>query len=58
MLLVDEPSGNFGSAEQLKMMRLQQKSRAFGIFCHKNNDKVGLIVFTDKIEKFIPPKRN
>ena len=27
------------------------------IFCNKNSDKVGLILFSDKVEKYLPPKK-
>ena len=59
MLLVDvSPSGNFGSSEQLKNEVATEICALLAFSAIKNNDKVGLIVFTDKIEKFIPPKRN
>lgn len=58
MLLVDiSPSGNFGSAEQLKNEVATEICALLAFSAIKNNDKVGLIVFTDKIEKFIPPKK-
>lgn len=58
MLLVDiSPSGNFGSAEQLKNEVATEICALLAFSAIKNNDKVGLIIFTDKIEKFIPPKK-
>ncbi|MEK7297124.1 MAG: DUF58 domain-containing protein [Planctomycetota bacterium] len=58
MLLVDvSPSGNFGSSEQLKNEVATEICALLAFSAIKNNDKVGLIVFTDKIEKFIPPKK-
>ncbi len=58
MLLVDiSPSGNFGSAEQLKNEIATEICALLAFSAIKNNDKVGLIIFTDKIEKFISPKK-
>lgn len=58
MLLVDiSPSGNFGSAEQLKNEVATEICALLAFSAIKNNDKVGLIIFTDKVEKFIPPKK-
>ncbi len=58
MLLVDvSASGNFGSIKQLKNEVAIEICSLLAFSAIKNNDKVGLIVFTDKIEKFIPPKK-
>ncbi|MDE2217504.1 MAG: DUF58 domain-containing protein, partial [Planctomycetota bacterium] len=58
MLLVDvSASGNFGSIKQLKNEVAIEICSLLAFSAIKNNDKVGLIMFTDKIEKFIPPKK-
>lgn len=58
MLLVDvSSSGNFGTAEQFKREIAGELSAALAFSAIKNNDKVGLIIFSDKIEKFIPPRK-
>ena len=58
MLLVDASgSRNFGAVgvEKNEMMAEIAATRAFSAI--QNNDKVGVIFFTDKVEKFIPPKK-
>ena len=58
MLLVDvSSSGNFGTAGQLKREVAAELSAVLAFSAIKNNDKVGLIIFSDKIEKFIPPRK-
>jgi len=58
MLLVDlSPSGNFGSGRQLKNEIAAEICAVLAFSAIKNNDKVGLILFTDTIEKFVPPKK-
>ncbi len=58
MLLVDlSASGEFGSAEQLKNEIATEICALLAFSAIKNNDKVGLIMFTDRIEKFVPPKK-
>ena len=58
MLLVDvSASGNFGSIKQLKNEIATEICALLAFSAIKNNDKVGMIMFTDKIEKFIPPKK-
>jgi len=58
MLLVDlSASGDFGSAEQLKNEIATEICALLAFSAIKNNDKVGLIMFTDRIEKFVPPKK-
>lgn len=58
MLLVDM-SGSlvFGSKEKTKQQIAAELSSILAFSALKNNDKVGLILFTDRIEKFIPPKK-
>ena len=58
MLLVDvSASGNFGSIRHLKNEVATEICAILALSAIKNNDKVGMIMFTDKIEKFIPPKK-
>lgn len=58
MLLVDfSRSGNFGTATQLKNDIAAEICAVLAFSAIKNNDKVGLILFTDRIEKFVPPKK-
>ncbi len=58
MLLVDvSSSGNFGTHERMKGEIAIEICALLAFSAIKNNDKVGLIIFTDKIEKFIPPKK-
>ena len=58
MLLVDlSRSGEFGSGKQLKNEISTEVCAVLAFSAIKNNDKVGLILFTDRIEKFVPPKK-
>ncbi|MEW5843928.1 MAG: DUF58 domain-containing protein [Bacteroidota bacterium] len=58
MLLVDL-SGSlvFGSVEKTKQQIAAELSAILAFSALKNNDKVGLILFTDRIEKFVPPRK-
>ncbi|MBT3180425.1 MAG: DUF58 domain-containing protein [Candidatus Marinimicrobia bacterium] len=57
-LLVDiSASGNFGSGQQLKREVGAEIAAVLGFSAIKNNDKVGLILFSDEIEKFVVPKK-
>ncbi len=58
MLLVDM-SGSlmFGSYEKTKQRIAAELSAILAFSAMKNNDKVGLILFTDQIEKFVPPRK-
>ena len=58
MLLVDM-SGSlfFGSVEKTKQQIAAELSSVLAFSALKNNDKVGLILFTDRIEKFVPPRK-
>jgi uncharacterized protein (DUF58 family) len=56
--LVDlSASGAFGSVDKLKNEVAAEFCSLLAFSAVKNNDKVGLIVFTDRIELFIPPKK-
>jgi uncharacterized protein (DUF58 family) len=58
MLLVDiSPSGFFGSKNQSKMELATEISAVLAFSAIKNNDKAGLILFTDKIEKVVIPRK-
>jgi uncharacterized protein (DUF58 family) len=58
ILLVDL-SGSllFGTIEKTKQQIAAELSAILAFSAMKNNDKVGLILFTDKIEKFVPPRK-
>jgi uncharacterized protein (DUF58 family) len=58
MLLVDmSASGRFGSAEEEKRELAAELAAVLAFSAIKNNDRVGLIIFTDKVERFVPPKK-
>jgi uncharacterized protein (DUF58 family) len=58
MLLVDvSSSGQFGSRNKLKNEVAAEVTSILAYTAIKSNDKVGLIVFSDKIEQYIPPKK-
>jgi len=58
MLLVDaSSSGDFGTVERMKGEIAVEICALLAFSAIKNNDKVGLIIFTDKIEKYIPPRK-
>jgi len=58
MILVDvSASGEFGTRKQLKQDLITELCAVLAFSSIQNNDKIGVIFFTDKIEKFIPPKK-
>lgn len=58
MLLIDvSQSAYFGTVNQLKQGIITEICAVLSFSAIQNNDKVGVIFFTDKIEKFIPPKK-
>ncbi len=58
MLLVDvSPSSFFGTDEQMKNEIITEISAVLAFSAINNNDKVGIVFFSDKVEKFIPPKK-
>ncbi|NQU68749.1 MAG: DUF58 domain-containing protein [Candidatus Marinimicrobia bacterium] len=58
MLLVDvSASGYFGTGDSLKTDVMIEIAAVLGFSAIKNNDKVGLLLFSNKIEEFIPPKK-
>lgn len=58
MLLVDvSGSSLFGAHQRLKRELITEICAVFSFSAATNNDKVGVIFFSDKVEKFIPPKK-
>ena len=58
LLLIDvSSSGVFGSKNELKIDVAVEIAAMLSFSAIKNNDKVGLALFSDKIEKYIPPKK-
>lgn len=58
MLLVDiSPSGLFGSGGRRKVDLITELCAVLAFSAIKNNDKVGLLLFTDRIEKVVPPRK-
>ena len=58
MLVVDvSGSGRFGSQAQSKRELAAEIASVLAFSAIRNNDKVGLILFTDEIEKYMPPKK-
>lgn len=58
MLLVDlSASGNFGSAAESKRELAAEIASVLAFSATKNNDKVGLMLFTDEVEQYIPPRK-
>ncbi|MEY2500499.1 MAG: hypothetical protein QOI07_833 [Verrucomicrobiota bacterium] len=58
VLVVDvSASGNFGSVEQSKRELAAEVACVLAFSAIRNNDKVGLLLFSDRVELFIPPKK-
>ncbi|MDE6508215.1 MAG: DUF58 domain-containing protein [Alistipes sp.] len=58
MLLVDVSASRlFGTTERLKKNVMTEIAAVLAFSASQNNDKVGCIFFSDKVEKFIPPKK-
>jgi uncharacterized protein (DUF58 family) len=58
VLVVDvSASGNFGTKERIKGEVAVELSAVLAFSAIKNNDKIGLILFSDRIEKFVPPRK-
>ncbi len=58
MLLVDVSNSRvFGTQTQLKKNMITEISAVLSFSAIHNNDKIGVILFSDKVEKFIPPKK-
>ncbi len=58
MLLIDlSGSGDFGTQEHLKRNLITEIAAVLSFSAIENNDKIGVIMFSDQIEKFIPPQK-
>ncbi len=58
MLAVDaSSSGAFGTVDQMKGEVAVELCALLAFSAIKNNDRVGLLIFTDRVEKYIPPKK-
>lgn len=58
VLLFDaSSSGRFGTRDRFKSDTAAELAAVLAFSAIKNNDKVGLIIFTDRIEKFVPPQK-
>ena len=58
MLMVDvSGSGSFGSGERDKRAVMTEVAAVLAFSAAQNNDKVGCLLFSDRVEKFIPPKK-
>ena len=58
MLLVDlSASGRFGSVDKPKIETVAEVAALLAFSAIKNNDRVGLILFTDRVERFVPAKK-
>ncbi len=50
-------SGSFGTRNKMKVELMAEIGAVLSFSAVKNNDKIGLVLFTDRVEKFIPPKK-
>ena len=58
MLMIDvSASRNFGTISKLKKNQITEIAAVLAFSAIQNNDKIGVIFFSDKVEKFIPPKK-
>lgn len=58
MLLIDvSASGDFGTLSKFKREQITEIAAVLAFSAMQNNDKIGVIFFSDRIEKFIPPKK-
>ena len=58
MLLVDVSySGRFGTVSRFKNELSAEIAAVLACLAIRNNDKVGLLIFSDRVEKFLPPKK-
>lgn len=58
MLLIDvSASGDFGAVGEQKKQMMAEIAATLAFSSIQNNDKVGVVFFTDKVEQFIPPKK-
>ncbi len=58
MLVIDvSGSGDFGSTNQMKSEMIAELGALLAFSAIRNNDQVGMLLFTDQVEKYIPPKK-
>ena len=58
MVVLDlSASGDFGSVDQSKRERAAEIASVLAFSATRNNDKVGLLIYTDQVEMFVPPKK-
>src|SRR5712664_4983790 len=58
LLLVDiSASGNFGSADLSKRDLAAELASVLAFSAIRNSDKVGLLLYTDRVERYLPPKK-
>lgn len=58
MLLIDvSGSGDFGTQVQMKRALITEIAAVLSFSAIENNDKIGVILFSDRVEKFIPPQK-
>jgi uncharacterized protein (DUF58 family) len=58
MLLIDmSASQRFGTTDNLKLEVAAEIAAVLAFNAIRNNDRVGVILFTDRVEKYIPPKK-
>ena len=58
MLVVDaSASGRFGSAPSTKLETAAEIAALLAFSAIRNNDRVGLLLFTDRVERFVPPRK-
>ena len=58
MLLIDiSPSGLFGTKNQLKRETITELCAVLAFSASSNKDRIGVILFSDTVEKYIPPKK-
>jgi uncharacterized protein (DUF58 family) len=58
MLMIDvSGSREFGTVSKLKKNQITEIAAVLAFSAIQNNDKIGMLFFSDKIEKFIPPKK-
>src|SRR6516164_985549 len=58
LLMVDvSASGNFGSGPQSKRQMAAELASVLAFSAIRNSDKVGLLLFSDRVERYLPPKK-
>ena len=58
ILLIDiSASDSFGTRERIKRELITELSAVLSFSAIQNNDKIGVLLFSDRVEKFIPPKK-